>query len=178
MLSKNSLNQLRAIFGSENVLFSRISLESYSYDSSPFTGHPEAVVFADSAEQVRQLMVLATQENIAITPRGAGTNLSGGCIAEHGGVILTMNRMDKILAIDSVNETALVEPGVTNMALQNAAAPYKLMFAPDPGSMRVATIGGNVAECAGGMRGVKHGTTRDHLLGLEVILPDGTVEQL
>jgi glycolate oxidase len=121
MLCENTLNELRTILGSANVLSSRVSLESYSYDASPFTGKPEAVVFVDSTEQIRQLMLLASKRNIAITPRGAGTNVSGGCIAEHGGIILAMNRMDQILEIDPINETALVEPGVTNMTLQNAA---------------------------------------------------------
>lgn len=178
MLNSLILDQLKDIFGSKNVLCSRIAVESYSYDSSPFFGSPEAVVFTKSTEQVRKLFLLAGKENLAITPRGAGTNVSGGCIPEHGGVILAMNKMNRILDIDPANETALVEPGVTNMALQKAAAPYNLMFAPDPGSLRVATIGGNVAECAGGMRGVKYGTTKDHLLGLEVVLPDGTVDYL
>jgi len=178
MLSDNIHNQLRNVFGSANIILSRMGLESYAYDSSPFTGNPDAVVFASSTEQICQLMRIAQKEGFGVIPRGAGTNLSGGCISEHGGVILAMNRLNRILEIDPVNETALVEPGVTNMALQEAAAPHDLMFAPDPASMRVATIGGNVAEGAGGMRGAKYGTTRDHLLGLEVVLADGTIEQI
>lgn len=178
MLDDKIVDRLKFIFGSVNVLTSKISMESYAYDSSPFTGHPEAVVFAESTDQVSQLMQLANPLGIAVLPRGAGTNLSGGCIPQYGGIVLAMNRLNKIIELDPVNETALVEPGVTNMALQKAAAIHNFMFAPDPASMRVATLGGNVAECAGGMRGVKYGVTRDHLLGLEIVLADGTIHQL
>ncbi len=178
MLDPKIIRELKTIFGDEDVLTSRISLESYSYDSSPFFHHPEAVVFADSVEEISDLMQLASREGIVVIPRGAGTNLSGGCVPIHGGIILAMNRFNRILDIDTVNETALVEPGVTNMGLQNVLAPHGFMFAPDPASQRVSTIGGNVAECSGGMRGVKHGVTRDHLLGLEIVLADGQVVQL
>ncbi|MEL7565672.1 MAG: FAD-linked oxidase C-terminal domain-containing protein [Dehalobacterium sp.] len=178
MLSKSIISKLQGIFGPEDVLTSKISLESYAYDSSPFIHQPDAVVFADSGAEICALMKLANREGIVVIPRGAGTSLSGGCVPRYGGIILNMNRFDKIIEIDPINQTAWVEPGVANMALQNALKPYGFMFAPDPASQRVATLGGNVAECAGGMRGVKYGVTRDHLLGLEIVLADGNLVTL
>jgi glycolate oxidase len=123
-------------------------------------------------------MRLASRKELNVIPRGAGTNLSGGCIPTDGGIILALNRLDTIIEIDPVNETALVEPGVPNMALQHAAGAHGFMYAPDPASLRVATIGGNIAESAGGMRGVKYGVAKDHLLGLEVVLSDGEIVHL
>ncbi len=178
MLSPHVQRELTRIFGEGDVLTSPISCEAYAYDSSPFFAQPDAVVLADSTEEISQLMELATRHGIVVIARGAGTNLSGGCVPTHGGIVLAMSRMNRILEIDPVNETAWVEPGVTNMALQEAVAVHGYMFAPDPASLKVATIGGNVAECAGGMRGVKFGVTRDHLLGLEVVMSDGEVVML
>lgn len=178
MVDQETLEQLVRIFGASNVLTSKISMESYGYDSSPFYGTPDAVVFAESADAISQLMRLASSRGINVIPRGAGTNLSGGCVPLQGGIILALNRLTKIIEIDPVNETALVEPGVPNMVLQRAVSPYGFMYAPDPASLRVATIGGNIAEGAGGMRGVKYGVAKDHLLGLEVILADGAIVKL
>lgn len=178
MLSPHVQRELTRIFGEDDVLTSPISCEAYAYDSSPFFAQPEAVVLADSTEEISQLMELATRHGIVVIARGAGTNLSGGCVPTHGGIVVAMSRMNRILEIDPLNETAWVEPGVTNMALQEAVAAHGYMFAPDPASLKVATIGGNVAECAGGMRGVKFGVTRDHLLALEVVMSDGEVVML
>ncbi len=178
MIGKEIMNELMQIFGKDNVLSSKISMEAYSYDSSPFYGMPEAVVIAENTEMVSRCMHLAQQQKINVIARGAGTNLSGGCVADQGGIILALNRLNSILEIDEINQTALVEPGVTNMALQNAAQTHGLMYAPDPASLRVATLGGNIAEGAGGMRGVKYGVAKDHLLGLEVVLADGEVVEL
>lgn len=178
MLSPHVQRELTRIFGEDDVLTSPISCEAYAYDSSPFFAQPEAVVLADSTEEIGQLMELATRHGIVVIARGAGTNLSGGCVPTHGGIVVAMSRMNRILEIDPLNETAWVEPGVTNMALQEAVAAHGYMFAPDPASLKVATIGGNVAECAGGMRGVKFGVTRDHLLALEVVMSDGEVVML
>ena len=178
MVTREIQQQLCEIFGPDNVLTSKISMEAYGYDSSPFYGTPDAVVFAETVADVSRLINLADREKRNVIARGAGTNLSGGCVPTDGGIVLALSRFNKILEIDPVNETALVEPGVANMALQKAAAPHGLMYAPDPASLRVATIGGNVAEGAGGMRGVKYGVARDHLLGLEVVLADGEIVQL
>lgn len=174
-MKSRTLKELQKIFGKESVLTSKISMETYAYDSSPFIHYPEAVVFAESAEQISRLMILANLEGFVVVPRGAGTCLSGGAVPLYGGVVLSLNRLNRIIEIDRDNEAAWLEPGVTNLALQQAAAAYGLMFGPDPASQKVSTIGGNVAECAGGIRGVKYGVTRDHFLGLEVVLPDGRI---
>jgi glycolate oxidase len=120
-------------------------------------------------------MWVANREKINITPRGAGTNICGGSVAKEGGIIIAFHRMNKILEVDPENRCAVVQPGVVNADLQKEVARYGLMYPPDPASMFVSTIGGNVALNAGGPRGVKYGVTRDYLLGLEVVLPSGDV---
>jgi glycolate oxidase len=178
MIDQKILDELERIFGKANILTSKINLEAYSYDSSPFFGAPKAVVFAENAQQISRFMRFASKGGIPVIPRGAGTSLSGGCIAQNGEIILALNRLNRILEIDPLSETAWVEPGVINVALQEALAPYGFMYAPDPGSFRVSTIGGNVVEGAGGMRGVKYGVAKDHFLGAEAVLADGTIVQL
>ena len=175
MLDKKIIRELAQIVGRENILSSKITLTTYSYDSSPFFGMPGAVVFPTSTEEVVEVVKLANKYGISLTPRGAGTCLSGGAITSDEGIIISLTRFNKILEINPVDKVAVVEPGVTNLQVQLAARPYGLMFAPDPGSQNVATIGGNIAENAGGMRGVKYGCTKEHVLGLEVVLPSGEV---
>ncbi len=173
MIEKNVIARLKRIVGADNVLTSKLALESYSYDSSLYTYRPDVVAFPENAEQVADILRLAYQEQIPVVPRGAGTNLSGGTIPIHGGIVMVLTRMNRILEIDPENQVALVEPGVTNLVLQKAVDPFGFMYAPDPASQKVSTMGGNVAEGAGGIRGVKYGVTRDHVIGLEVILPTG-----
>lgn len=173
MLDKHLLVKLKSIVGKEDILTSKISREVYAYDSSPFIHEPEAVVFPETTAEVAEILKLSEAYSIPVVPRGAGTCLSGGAVSLYGGISLVLTKMDKILDIDTVNETALVETGVTNLNLQKAVEPLGFMFAPDPASQKAATIGGNVAECAGGIRGVKYGVTKDHVLGLEVVLPGG-----
>lgn len=175
MLKDYVLTELKNAVGSQNVLTSKASMDAYAYDSSPFIHTPEVVVFANTTQQVSDVMKLADREGIVVVARGAGTSLSGGAVPIHNGIVLVLNHFNKILDIDIVNEAALVEPGVVNNDLQAAAAKYGYMFAPDPSSQIVSTVGGNVAEGAGGMRGVKYGVMRDHLLGLELVLADGSI---
>ncbi|NLC77664.1 MAG: FAD-binding protein, partial [Clostridia bacterium] len=118
---------------------------------------------------------LAQEYSIPVTPRGAGTNLSGGSLPAKGGIALVLTKMNKILEIDTKNLVVCVEPGVVNQDLQNALSGTGYYYPPDPASMKVCTIGGNVAECAGGPRCLKYGVTRDYILGMEVVLPDGQV---
>ncbi|MEW6661806.1 MAG: FAD-binding oxidoreductase [Bacillota bacterium] len=169
------INSLREIVGSASVLTSLIEREAYAFDSSPYFGLPDAVVFPHNTDEVSRVMQLAYSHRIPVVPRGAGTNLSGGSVPIKGGIALVLTKMNRILEIDIENETALVEPGVVNLDLQRALEPYKYIFAPDPSSQKAATIGGNVGECAGGIRGVKYGVTKNHILGLEVVLPDGSI---
>ncbi|MCL4424933.1 MAG: FAD-binding protein [Firmicutes bacterium] len=171
------IHEIQGIVGLENVISSRIGLLTYGYDATLLEGRADLVVFPGNTQQVAAVMSLAHQEKIPVTPRGGGTNLSGGSIPHAGGIVLVFTRMNKILEIDPKNRTATVEPGVTNMELQKAAAPFGFRYAPDPASQKVSTMGGNVGEGSGGMLGVKYGVTKDHVLGLKVVLFDGQIVQ-
>ncbi len=173
---KNSiLRELENIVGEGNILTDEIDLLLYSYDASFPESKPDAVVFPRTTEEVSRIMSLASAEQIPVIPRGAGTGLSGGAVPAKGGIILSLTRMNRILKIDTENLVVEVEPGVVNSHLQMALAPYGLFYPPDPASMKVCTLGGNVAENAGGPRCLKYGVTKDYVLGLEVVLPDGEV---
>jgi glycolate oxidase len=136
---------------------------------------PVAVVWAESIEDVQAVVRLCASHGVPIVARGAGTGVSGGAHASEGCVVLSLERMDRILALNPEDETAVVEPGVINSRLNDAAAEYGLMYAPDPASYRVSTIGGNVATNAGGLRCAKYGVTRDSVLALDVVLADGSL---
>jgi glycolate oxidase len=175
MISKATADEFVAIVGAAWYLDTPEDLATYSYDGFLPEFMPDAVVVPQSAEEISRIMHLANQEKIHIIPRGAGTNICGSSVARLGGVIIAFHRMNRILEIDSDNMCAVVQPGVVNGDLQKEVAGYGLMYPPDPASMFVSTIGGNVALNAGGPRGVKYGVTRDYLLGLEVVLPTGDV---
>lgn len=145
----------------------------YDRDSSSFTAMPELVVLPSCVEQVQAVMRLANEYNFAVIPRGAGTGTSGGCLAMNGGVVLSLERMDRIHSIDTENLLAVVEPGVVTLALREAAAKKNLLYPPDPAGMDESTIGGNVATNAGGPACVKYGVTRDYVLGVEAVTPTG-----
>ena len=127
------------------------------------------------AEQVSEILKLANRTKIPVIPRGAGTGLSGMAVPTKGGIVLDLNHMNKILKISIEDRLAIVQPGVVYAALENALAPYGFFFPPDPSSGKVCTLGGNVATNAGGVKGAKYGTTRDYVLGLQVVLPDGRI---
>lgn len=175
MLSSHVLKKLSKIVGRHNVLTNPVDLLLYEYDGSMDSMRPEAVVFVHSTAQVAQVLALAHQYRIPCVPRGSGTNLSGGSVPAKGGIVLELTRMNRILEIDTANERAVVEPGVYNLDLQNALAPFGYFYAPDPASQKVSTIGGNVAENAGGPHCLKYGVTSNHVLGFEVVLADGRV---
>jgi glycolate oxidase len=147
----------------------------YSYDAFMVKGMPEVVLLPVSTEEVSRIMKVASREKIPVTPRGAGTNLTGGSVPTRGGMTLAFTKMNRILDIDKENRNAVVQPGVINMEFQKELAKKGLYYPPDPGSMAVTTMGGNVAENAGGPRAVKYGVTKDYLLGLEVVLSSGEV---
>ncbi|MBP1722374.1 MAG: glcD1 [Deltaproteobacteria bacterium] len=147
----------------------------YSYDAFMVKGMPAAVVLPVSTDEVSRVMKVASREKIPVTPRGAGTNLTGGSVPTRGGITLSFTKMNRIVDIDKENRHAIVQPGVINMEFQKELAKRGLYYPPDPGSMAVTTMGGNVAENAGGPRAVKYGVTKDYLLGLEVVLPSGEV---
>jgi glycolate oxidase len=167
--------ELIKIVGEENYTERLIDMVSYSYDASEHSHRPSCGVWPGTAEQVSEILKLANREQIPVIPRGAGTGLSGMSVPAKGGIVLDLNRMNKILAISIEDRLAVVQPGVVYASLESALAPYGFFFPPDPASGKVSTLGGNVATNAGGVKGAKYGTTRDYVLGLQVVLPDGRV---
>ncbi len=169
------IKQLRAIVGDRGVLHRPEDLMLYEYDGSVERARPDCVVFPRTAGDVVRIVKLARQHNLPLVGRGAGTGLSGGAIARGGGVMIAFARMNRILEIDLDNERAVVEPGVVNLDLTVAVEGRGYFYAPDPSSQRACTIGGNVSENAGGPHTLAYGVTTNHVLGLEAVLPDGTV---
>src|SRR3989304_457615 len=155
MLSESVIRSLRGIAGSDNILTSKEDRLCYAYDATNQIFLPDAVVFPSNVEDVSKVLKLANTARFYVTPRGAGTGLSGGSIPVSGGVVLSLERMRRILRIDTENLIAVVEPGVVNFELQMGLGQAGLFFPPEPTSLRYCTIGGNIAECAGGPRGVK-----------------------
>lgn len=178
MVDQGTLNELMRIVGKENVLTSKISLNTYMYDASLVYGQPEVIVYVKNPQEIASVLKLASTKKIPVTPRGGGTCLSGGAVPQRGGIVLVMTKMNRILEIDPENRVAVVEPGVTNMELQKAVAPYGLVYMPDPASQKVSTMGGNLGENSGGMRGIKYGLTKDHIIGMELVLSDGEIVQI
>ncbi|MGA2137640.1 MAG: FAD-linked oxidase C-terminal domain-containing protein [Verrucomicrobiia bacterium] len=173
-LPANTLRRLAEIVGPANLQHSTEERLAYSYDATPMLARqPEAIVFVESAQQIADVLKLANADGFKVVPRGSGTNLSGGTIPTENCVVLVTVKMDRILEIDPRNLTVLVQPGVLTARIDEAAAAHGLFYPPDPGSIKFSTIGGNVAENSGGLRGLKYGVTRDYVLGLEVVLPTG-----
>lgn len=171
------INELVRLFGVENVKFDHEEIEKYSRDeTSGVEGEiPLAVVFPTSTEQVSELMRWANERKVAVVPRGAGTGLSGGAIPTKNSVVVSLERMNKIIELDEKNLTISVEPGVITGEIQKIAEEHGLYYAGDPASSESSSIGGNVAENAGGVKVIKYGPTAFHVLGLEVVLPTGEV---
>jgi len=174
MEKKTVVRKLQEIVGHENVYWREVDLAVYDYDASLDRGMPLAVVFTETEKQISMIVAFLFKEEIGFVARGAGTNLSGGTVIRDG-VVIELSRMNKVLNIDLENQTALVEPGVLNLALQNALAPHGYYYAPDPASQKVSTMGGNVGENSGGPHCLKYGVTSNHVLGVEVVLPNGKI---
>ncbi|HEY8476312.1 MAG TPA: FAD-linked oxidase C-terminal domain-containing protein [Chloroflexota bacterium] len=167
------LRDLRAVVGAGHVLDDPYDLRLYEYDAYIERITPVAVVLPATAEEVVGVVEVCRRHGVPYTPRGAGTGLSGGAIPSPGGVVVSLTRMNRILAVDLDDLLAVVEPGVVNLHLNQVVARWGLSFAPDPSSQRACTIGGNVAENAGGPHTLRYGVTTNHVLGLEVVLPTG-----
>jgi glycolate oxidase len=163
------------IVGKENYTDSLIDLVSYSYDASDHNHRPGAAVWPATREEVSAILTLANRHGFPVTPRGAGTGLAGAAVPARGGLVLDLCRMNKILDIRITDRLVIVQPGVVYADLERALAPFGFFFPPDPASGTVCTLGGNVATNAGGIRGAKYGVTRDYVLALEVVLPDGRI---
>ncbi len=173
MLPERVISQLAGIVGPEHCRRDPLDLDLYSYDSSPFIHPPDMVIFPGTAEETTRVTALAFEEGLPLVARGAGTCLSGGAVAWQGGLMLVTTRLNRVLELDLLEETVLVECGLVNLDLQKFLEPHGYMFPPDPASQKSATLGGNLAENAGGIKGVKYGLTKHHVLGLEVVLADG-----
>jgi len=169
------IDEIRSIVGKENVMDSMEERQCYSYDARTDGIVPDLIVFPSSAVEVSGILKLANRHGFPVIPRGQGTGLTGGAIPVVEGVVLVFTRMDRILELDTENLIAVVEPGVITFNLQQEAAKYGLFYPPDPASYKYSSIGGNVAECAGGPNSLKYGVTRDYVIGLEVVLPTGAI---
>lgn len=181
MQTAQALQELEALVGSHNVLSSRAERTVYGYDASVFRGSELfAVVFPETTLQVSHLVTWCRHHRVPYVARGTGTGISGGAIPTHGGIIIELSRMNRVLEIDLENRLAVVEPGVINNDLKNLLRHYgyAYTYVPDPGSQVVSTIGGNVSTNAGGMHCLKYGITSNHILGLEIVLPDGHIVEV
>ncbi|GAB7028251.1 FAD-binding oxidoreductase [Geotalea toluenoxydans] len=175
MLESRILEQIITIVGSENVATERQDLLCYGYDATQMEFLPDAVVHPGNVDEISQIMKLANAENIHVFPRGAGSGFTGGALPKGGGIVLVVTRLNRILRIDTENLIAEVEPGVVTEQFQMEVEKLGLFYPPDPASLKFSTLGGNVAENAGGPRCVKYGVTRDFVMGLEVVLPTGDI---
>src|SRR5262245_57604323 len=175
-LAESVLLPLQRLVGRENVLTAPEDLIPYSFDgTAAMRQMPGCIVFTERTEQVASVLKLANETKTAVVTRGSGTGLSGGSLPSPDCIVLCTVRMDGILELDRANLTMLVESGVTTLQIAEAAAAAGLFYPPDPGSMKISTIRGNVAENSGGLRGLKYGVTRNYVMGLEVVLPGGEI---
>ena len=169
------IKEIAGLVGPEHLLTSPEDCWTYAYDATDQARMPEAVVFPGSAAEISQILRLANEHRFPVTPRGAGSGRSGGAVPIAGGVVLVLTRLNRILEIDPADLVAVVEPGVILARFKAAVAAQGLYYPPDPSSADFCTIGGNVAECAGGAVAVQYGVTRDYVLGLTVVLPTGEI---
>src|SRR5438128_9429496 len=168
--------ELEAIVGADGVLADPEELLVYESDGlTLFRALADFVVFPRAAEDVAAIVRLANREALPFVARGAGTGLSGGCLPSEGGVVISMMRMNRVLEVDYDNQIAVVEPGLVNLHLSWAVGPRGYYYAPDPSSQQACTIGGNIANNSGGPHTLKYGVTTNHVLGLEVVMPDGDI---
>ncbi len=175
-VAQEIISELRRVIGPENVLTANEDLIPYSFDgTAALQQMPGCVVLAQNTRQVADTLKAAGRLGVPVVTRGSGTGLSGGSLPVPDCIVLCLAKMDRVLELDRANLTLLAEAGATTQAISDAAAAAGLFYPPDPGSMKISTIGGNVAENSGGLRGLKYGITRNYVMGLEVVLPDGEV---
>ncbi len=175
MIDSNHIEKFYEIAGKDNVFTDRETLKHFDYDATERHYMPDAVITPENVKQISEIIKYCYENEIIVTPQGGKTGLSGGCLPVKGGIIISFKKMNKILEIDEKNYTATVEPGVVAADFQKATRERGLFFPPDPSSTVESTIGGNVAENAGYTRAVKYGVTKDYILGLEAVLPDGKI---
>ncbi len=174
-MDTTTLHQLATIVGKENITTRHEELLCYSHDGSALECMPAAVVFPADSREISRIMKVAHERQIAVVVRGAGTGMTGGALPVPDCLVLATSRLNRIIEIDPVNQIAVAEPGVLNGELKKAVQRQGLFYPPDPASYSFCTLGGNVAECAGGPSAVKYGVTRDYILALQVVLADGRI---
>lgn len=174
-MNTKDIDKIKEIAGDENVILSEEERYCYSYDSTRLEHMPEVVVRVNSTRQISDIFKFASAEKIPVTPRGAATGLSGGCLAVNGGILLLMIDMNKILDVNPVDLLIDVEAGIITEEVDAEARKHGLFYPPDPGTVKTSTIGGNIAENAGGLRGLKYGVTKDYVNALEAVLPNGDI---
>ncbi len=175
MISDRILKKLSHIVGPDYLTTRESDLCEFSTDATKLSFKPDAIAFPANSREIAQILLLANEEYFPVVPRGKGSGKSGGALPVEGGLVLAMDRFDRILEIDPDNLIAKVEPAVITASFQKEVEKYDLYYPPDPASTEISTIGGNVAECAGGLKAVKYGVTRDYVLGLAVVLPTGEI---
>ena len=175
MIGREIIKQITEIAGKKNVVEDKETRICYAYDATNIHHLPDLVVFPRTPQHISGILKLANEHRFPVVPRGAGTGFTGGTIPVEGGVVLVLTKMNRILKIDQENLLAVVEPGVITYDFQQEVEKIGLFYPPDPASLKSSTLGGNVAECAGGPRAVKYGVTKDYVLGLEAVLPTGEV---
>ncbi|MBP1993271.1 FAD-binding oxidoreductase [Paenibacillus eucommiae] len=176
MLDPKVCQQLRSIVGDSSFRDDQEALITHSYDGTPMQqAVPDGVIYPSSTKEVSEIMKVLSAHRIPLISRGSGTNLCGGTVPNNGGVVMVMHRMNKILEVDLENLTAVVQPGIITKEFITHVESLGLFYPPDPSSMAISTIGGNIAECSGGLRGLKYGTTKDYVIGLEAVLPSGEI---
>lgn len=175
MIDADCTRDLISLLGTENVLTHSNELLAYSYDGQPVSAMPDAMVLASSAEEVASVVMLAKARSIPLVARGAGSGMTGGSIPERGGIVLNLERMNRILRISGEDRIGYVQPGVVTGVFQEEAARYGLFYPPEPASAKFSTIGGNVAESAGGLGCVKYGLTKQFVAGLEFVTASGEI---
>ncbi len=176
MIEQKHIRHLESIVGKENIYSDKAHLIAYSYDATRNHFEPDAVVFPRNEEDISAILRYCNEHGIVIVPRGAGSGFTGGALPSEGGIVLAFEKhMNKILEIDMKNMVAVVQPGVINKDLQRAVEEVGLFYPPDPASQEYSTIGGNVSENAGGMRAAKYGITKDFVMAIRAVLPNGEV---
>lgn len=174
-MKSNVENDLRKLFNKEQVLTSLEERICYSYDATNKSFLPDAIVIPHSTEDVVKLMRYAHQHKIPVIPRGAGSGYTGGSLPVKGGIVVTFEQMTKVLLLDKEKKYAVVEPGLVTQEFADYVDRFGLLYPPDPASLKFSTLGGNVAECSGGLKGRKYGVTKNYVLGLETVLSDGQI---
>ena len=175
MLPRHVVDNLQNVLGKESVITDREALLCYSYDATRLERLPDIIVKPVTPDEVVSILNIANHEKIPVIPRGAGTGFAGGSVPVQGGVVLSLQNMDRIIEINKEDMYVVVEPGVVTRAIQKAAEAEGLFYPPDPSSVNICTIGGNISTGAGGARGIKYGTTKDYVMGLDVAIASGEI---